>query len=104
MGIIDNFNVIREFTASAYLVLEYNEGVLHFALKRQSERGIVGIRAYCVADDIERFGAAFLEKKEEALAKAMELAGKDGVVLSFGSLYTICDVRDGLLSVLASNR
>ncbi len=36
----------------------------------------------------------------DAVAKAIELAGKDGVVLSFGSLYTIGDVRDGLYTVL----
>ena len=37
----------------------------------------------------------------DAVAKAMALAGTDGVVLSFGSLYTIYDVREGLRQVLA---
>ncbi len=32
--------------------------------------------------------------------KAMELAGKDGVVLCFGSLYSIADIRAGLEEVL----
>jgi len=36
----------------------------------------------------------------EGVVKAMELAGKDGVVLCFGSLYSIGAIRDGLLEVL----
>ena len=37
----------------------------------------------------------------QAVETAMALAGSDGVVLSFGSLYTIGDVRDGLNTVLS---
>lgn len=36
----------------------------------------------------------------EAVVKAMELAGSDGVVLCFGSLYSIGAIRDGLMEVL----
>ena len=32
----------------------------------------------------------------EGVKKAMELAGSDGVVLCFGSLYTIGDIRSAL--------
>ena len=33
---------------------------------------------------------------EAGVAKALELAGKDGVVLCFGSLYTIGAIKDAL--------
>ena len=33
---------------------------------------------------------------DDGVAKAMELAGKDGVVLCFGSLYSIGAIRDAL--------
>ena len=33
---------------------------------------------------------------EAGVAKALELAGKDGVVLCFGSLYTIGSIKDAL--------
>ena len=33
----------------------------------------------------------------EGVRKAIELAGSDGVVLCFGSLYTIGDIRNALL-------
>ena len=36
---------------------------------------------------------------EDGVKKALELAGKDGVVLCFGSLYTIGSIRDALLEV-----
>ena len=36
------------------------------------------------------------EKGTRAVIAAMEKAGKDGVVLSFGSLYTIGDIRNAL--------
>ena len=37
----------------------------------------------------------------EGVVKAMELAGKDGVVLCFGSLYSIGAIHEGLKEVLA---
>ena len=37
----------------------------------------------------------------EGVLKAIELAGKDGVVLCFGSLYSIGAIHDGLKEVLA---
>ncbi len=53
--------------------------------------------------------AAFLEQAgatatacdsiEGGVAKAIDLAGKEGVVLCFGSLYTIGSVRDALLEI-----
>ena len=36
------------------------------------------------------------ETVEAGVAKAVELAGKDGVVLCFGSLYTIGDIKNAL--------
>ena len=44
--------------------------------------------------------ATACDSVREAVIKAMELAGKDGVVLCFGSLYSIGAIRDGLLEVL----
>jgi len=40
---------------------------------------------------------------QDGVRKALELAGKDGVVLCFGSLYTIGDIRNALLDILSSN-
>jgi len=37
----------------------------------------------------------------EGVVKALELAGKDGVILCFGSLYSIGAIHDGLKEVLA---
>ena len=39
------------------------------------------------------------ESIEAGVRKAMDLAGKDGVVLCFGSLYSIGAIRDGLEAV-----
>jgi len=36
---------------------------------------------------------------EDGVRKALELAGEDGVVLCFGSLYTIGSIRDAMLAV-----
>ena len=36
---------------------------------------------------------------EDGVKKALELAGEDGVVLCFGSLYTIGSIRDALLAL-----
>jgi len=41
--------------------------------------------------------ATACETVAEGVRKAMELAGNDGVVLCFGSLYTIGDIRNALL-------
>lgn len=38
---------------------------------------------------------------QEGVRKAMELAGKDGAILCFGSLYSIGAIHDGLKEVLA---
>ena len=43
--------------------------------------------------------ATACETIEAGVAKAISLAGKDGVVLCFGSLYTIGSVRDALLEI-----
>ena len=43
--------------------------------------------------------ATACETIEAGVAKAIALAGKDGVVLCFGSLYTIGSVRDALLEI-----
>ena len=40
-------------------------------------------------------------KVADGVRRAMALAGKDGVVLCFGSLYSIADIRTGLQQVLA---
>ena len=42
--------------------------------------------------------ATACEDIAEGVRKAIELAGKDGVVLCFGSLYTIGDIRNALLA------
>ena len=44
--------------------------------------------------------ATACESVREGVIKSMELAGKDGVVLCFGSLYSIGAIRDGLMEVL----
>ena len=36
---------------------------------------------------------------EEGVRTALELAGEDGVVLCFGSLYSIGSIRDALLEM-----
>jgi len=36
---------------------------------------------------------------EEGVKKAIELCGKDGVVLCFGSLYSIGSIRDAMLAM-----
>ena len=41
------------------------------------------------------------ETVAEGVRKAMDLAGSDGVVLCFGSLYTIGDIRNALLEEMA---
>ena len=40
--------------------------------------------------------ATACETIPEGVKKAVDLAGKDGVVLSFGSLYTIGDLKNAL--------
>ena len=58
------------------------------------------------AEDLARYLQAAGAKADacasvrDGVVKAMELAGKDGVVLCFGSLYSIGAIRDGLLEVL----
>ena len=58
------------------------------------------------AEDLAKYLQAAGAKAEacasvrEAVVRSMELAGKDGVVLCFGSLYSIGSIRDGLLDVL----
>ena len=37
----------------------------------------------------------------DGVVKAMELAGKEGAILCFGSLYSIGAIHDGLKEVLA---
>jgi dihydrofolate synthase/folylpolyglutamate synthase len=44
--------------------------------------------------------AEAFDEVAQGVRRAMELAGKDGVVLCFGSLYSIATIRDGLDSVL----
>ena len=44
--------------------------------------------------------AAACETTREGVIKAMELAGRDGVVLCFGSLYSIGAIHDSLKEVL----
>ena len=44
--------------------------------------------------------ATACESTREGVIKAMELAGKDGVVLCFGSLYSIGAIHDSLKEVL----
>ena len=58
-----------------------------------------------LAEHLTRAGATATacESVEAGVRKALELAGKDGVVLCFGSLYTIGDIRNALLDILSSN-
>jgi len=39
----------------------------------------------------------------DGVRRAMQLAGKDGVVLCFGSLYSIADIRAGLMQVIGKS-
>jgi acetolactate synthase-1/3 small subunit len=47
-----------------------------------------------------RAAAEAFDQVAEGVCRAMELAGADGVVLCFGSLYSIADIRAGLEEVL----
>ncbi len=55
-----------------------------------------------LAKHLQNAGAKALacESTREGVVKAMELAGKDGVVLCFGSLYSIGAIHDSLKEVL----
>ncbi len=55
-----------------------------------------------LAKHLQNAGAKALacENTREGVVKAMELAGKDGVVLCFGSLYSIGAIHDSLKEVL----
>jgi len=44
--------------------------------------------------------AESFDEVAQGVRRAMELAGRDGVVLCFGSLYSIATIRDGLDTVL----
>lgn len=48
--------------------------------------------------------ARAFERPEEAVAEAVSLAGEDGVVLCFGSLYMLGDVKNALDQVLPEDR
>ena len=52
-----------------------------------------------LAEHLQNAGATATacETIPEGVQKAIQLAGKDGVVLCFGSLYTIGDIRNALL-------
>ncbi len=52
-----------------------------------------------LAEHLQQKGAKAIACEEvgDGVRKALELAGKDGVVLCFGSLYTIGDIRNALL-------
>ena len=54
-----------------------------------------------LAEYLRRAGATAdaFESVEDGVAKAVELAGKDGCVLCFGSLYTIGAIRDALMEL-----
>ena len=58
-----------------------------------------------LAQHLTRVGATATacESVEAGVRKALELAGKDGVVLCFGSLYTIGDIRNALMDILSRN-
>ena len=55
-----------------------------------------------LAEHLTRVGAkaTACESVDAGVRKALELAGKDGVVLCFGSLYTIGDIRNALIDIL----
>ena len=57
------------------------------------------LQAQELAEHLRRAGATATPCDEirQGVRKAMELAGSDGVVLCFGSLYTIGDIRNALL-------
>ncbi len=57
------------------------------------------LQAQELAEHLRRAGATATpcEEIREGVRKAIELAGADGVVLCFGSLYTIGDIRNALL-------
>ncbi|MBO5892322.1 MAG: bifunctional folylpolyglutamate synthase/dihydrofolate synthase [Oscillospiraceae bacterium] len=61
------------------------------------------LEAVELAQHLTRAGAnaTACESVEAGVRKALELAGKDGVVLCFGSLYTIGDIRNALLDILS---
>jgi len=54
-----------------------------------------------LAEYLENAGAkaTACETIEEGVKKAIELSGKDGVVLCFGSLYSIGSIRDAMLAM-----
>ena len=58
-----------------------------------------------LAEHLTRAGATAVacESVEAGVRKALALAGKNGVVLCFGSLYTIGDIRNALLDILSLN-
>ena len=55
-----------------------------------------------LAEHLTRVGAkaTACESVEAGVRKSLELAGKDGVVLCFGSLYTIGDIRNAVVDIL----
>ena len=59
------------------------------------------LEAVELAQHLHRVGAVATPCStiEEGVQKAIQKAGKDGVVLCFGSLYTIGDIRNALLSL-----
>ena len=61
------------------------------------------MEAVVLAEHLTAFGAkaTACESVEKGVEKAMALAGPQGVVLCFGSLYTIGVVKDGLEAVLS---
>lgn len=54
-----------------------------------------------LAEHLTRAGAAATacETVKDGVTKAVALAGKDGVILSFGSLYAIGDIRNALFEI-----
>ena len=56
------------------------------------------LEAELLAQHLIRAGAKAIacNTMDDAVASALALAGEDGVVLCFGSLYTICDIRQSL--------
>ena len=45
--------------------------------------------------------ATACDSTQDGVRKAIELAGKDGAILCFGSLYSIGAIHEGLKEVLA---
>ena len=59
-----------------------------------------------LAEHLRKVGAEAIpcESVEQGVRTAIKLSGHDGVVLCFGSLYTIGDIRNSLQAILETKQ